>query len=117
MNVTGAAEKIGATVVVGTAEASTREIRGGDASDFLSDVMGDSREGDIWVTMEKYVNIVAVPQLNGLAGIVLVNGRQPEPETAKKAEQEHAPIISTPLQCFDMVEILYGPGIGGRRPL
>jgi hypothetical protein len=59
--------------------------------------------------MEKHVNIVAVPQLNGLAGIVLVNGQQPEPETAKKAEQEQAPIISTPLQRFDVVGILYGP--------
>ena len=106
MNVTEAAEKIGGTVAVGTAESSTRETRGGYASDLLSDVMGDSREGDIWVTMQKHVNIVAMAQLNGLAGIVLVNGRQPEPETARKAEQEQVPIISTPLQCFDVVGIL-----------
>jgi hypothetical protein len=57
------------------------EIRGGCASDLLSNVTGNSREGDICITMQKHVNIAAVAQLNGLAGIVLANGRQPEPET------------------------------------
>jgi predicted transcriptional regulator len=104
------------TVVAGLA-ASEREIQGGYASDLLSDVMANSREGDIWVTMQKHVNIVAVAQLNGLAAIVLVNGRQPEPDTIARADEMGIPILSTPLQAFDVIGILYGLGIHGRRSI
>ena len=116
MNVTEAAEKTSGTLVAGLAFAG-REIQGGYASDLLSDVMANSREADIWVTMQKHVNIVAVAQLNGLAAIVLVNGRQPEPDTLAKAEENGIPIISTPLQAFDVIGILFGLGIHGRRPV
>jgi predicted transcriptional regulator len=115
MTVAEAAGKIEGTVVACAAEAATREIRGGYASDLLSDVMGNSREGDLWVTLQKHVNIVAVAQLNGLAAIVLVNGRRPEPETTARAEEEHIPIISTELPTFDVAGILHGLGIRGRR--
>jgi predicted transcriptional regulator len=115
MTVTEVAERIEGRIVVGAAEAMQREIRGGYASDLLSDVMANSQEGDLWVTMQKHVNIVAVAQLNGLAGIVLVNGREPEEAAAKKAEDEHIPIISTPWQAFDVAGELFSLGIRGRR--
>jgi hypothetical protein len=114
MIVAEAAQKIDGTLVAGSAGAQ-REIQGGFASDLLSDVMGNSREGDLWVTMQKHVNIVAVAQLKGLAAIVLVNGRKPEPDTAARAEELGIPIISTPLQAFDAVGVLYALGIQGRR--
>ncbi len=116
MNVADAAKKIDGTIVAGTGAAG-REIQGGYASDLLSDVMANSREGDIWVTLQKHVNIVAVAQLNGLAAIVLVNGRVPEPDTLSRAEEMAVPIISTPLQAFDVAGILYALDIRGRRPV
>lgn len=117
MNVADAAKKLNGILVTAAAAATGRVIRGGYASDLLSDVMGNSREGDVWVTMQKHVNIVAVAQLNGLATIVLVNGRQPEPETLARAEEMSIPIISTPMQAFDVVGILYSLGICGRRQI
>ncbi len=116
MNVVEAAKKIEGTLITGIA-AAEREIQGGYASDLLSDVMGNSREGDIWVTMQKHVNIVAVAQLNGLAAIVLVNGRMPEPDALARAEEMGIPIISTPLQAFDVIGFLHEHGIHGRRPV
>jgi len=114
MNVVEAAQKIHGTVMAGNA-AAAREVLGGYASDMLSDVMGNSHEGDLWLTMQKHVNIVAVAQLNGLAGIVLVNNRKPEPDTLAKAEEMGIPIITTPLQAFDAIGLLYAEGIYGRR--
>ena len=114
MNVAEAVKQLDGTLVTAAAAAG-REIQGGYASDLLSDVMGNSREGDIWVTLQKHVNIVAVAQLNGLAAIVLVNGRQPEPDTCARAEEIGIPIISTPMQAFDAVGALYSLGIRGRR--
>lgn len=114
MNVAEAAKKIDGTLITGIATAG-REVQGGYASDLLSDVMANSREGDVWVTMQKHVNIVAVAQLNGLAAIVLVNDRKPEPDTLARAEEMGIPIISTPLQAFEVVGILHAQGIHGRR--
>ncbi|MDM7996009.1 MAG: DRTGG domain-containing protein [Acidobacteriota bacterium] len=114
MNVAEAAQKIEGSLMAGRA-AADREIGGGYASDLLSDVMGNSREGDIWITMQKHVNIVAVAQLNNLAAIVLVNGRMPESDTMARADEIGIPIISTPLQAFDAVGVLFAQGIHGRR--
>ena len=114
MTVAEAAEKIEGTIVAGAA-ASNREIQGGYVSDLLSDVMGNSCDGDLWVTLQKHVNIVAVAQLNGLAGIVLVNGRKPDPDTAIRAEELGIPIVSSPLQAFDIAGTLYTLSIRGRR--
>ena len=116
MNVAEIAQQIKGTIVAGSA-ATGREISGGYASDLLSDAMGNSREGDVWVTLQKHVNIVAVAQLNELAAIVLVNGRIPEPETIERAEEKGVPIISTPLQAFEAIGILYNLNIHGRRSI
>ncbi len=114
MNVAEAAQCLEGTLMAGNSAADT-EVRGGYVSDLLSDVMGNSREGDIWVTMQKHVNIVAVAQLNNLAAIVLVNGRKPEPDTIVRADEIGIPIVSTPLQAFDVVGILFGRNVHGRR--
>jgi len=116
VTVAEAAERIEGTLVAGVA-ASKGEIQGGYASDLLSDVMANSHEGDLWVTLQKHANVVAVAQLNGLAAIVLVNGRKPEPDTLARAEEMGIPIISTPLQAFDAIGILHAQGIHGRRPV
>ena len=115
MTVVEAARQLSGRVCTATDAAGSREIGGGYASDLLSDVMGNAREGDLWVTLQKHVNIVAVAQLNGLAGIVLVNGRTPDPATAERADAEQIPIISTKLPAFEAVGVLYRLGIRGRR--
>jgi hypothetical protein len=114
MNVAEVAKRLAGTLVTASA-AAEREIQGGFASDLLSDVLGNSWEGDVWVTLQKHLNIVAVAQLNGLAAIVLVNGRKPEQDTRMRAEELSIPIISTPMQAFDAVGILYSMGIHGRE--
>jgi predicted transcriptional regulator len=115
MNVAEAVRKIEGTIVAGGSGAGTKEISGAYSSDLLSDVMANSHEGDLWITLQKHTNIVAVAQLNGLAGIVLVNGRKPDPDTAARAEEMGIPIISSLLQSFDIAGILYNAGIRGRR--
>jgi len=58
-----------------------REITGGYASDLLSDVLANSKDGNLWITLQLHQNIVGVASMKDLAGIILVNGREPEPET------------------------------------
>lgn len=89
------------------------KVKGGYVSDLLSDVMANSRAGDIWITLQVHQNIVAVASLKELSGIVLVNGRQPEDETIKKAESEGIPIMVSGLPTFELVGRLCRFGISG----
>jgi predicted transcriptional regulator len=91
-----------------------REVKGGYASDLLSDVMAHSREGDIWVTIQGHPNIVAVATLRDLAGIIVANGRQPDAETVERAEEEGVPILCSPMSTFEVVGRLYSLGIYGQ---
>jgi len=91
-----------------------REVKGGYASDLLSDVMANSKEGDIWVTIQGHPNVVAVATLRDLAGIILTNGRQPDAETVQRAEEEGVPILCTPLPTYEVVGRLYRLGIHGQ---
>lgn len=115
MTVEEAAQSIGGTIVAAAADTASAEVRGGYASDLLSDVMANSREGDLWITLQKHINIIAVARLNGLAGIVLINGRKPEEAAVARAEVEHVPIIRTDMQAFEVAGILYSRGVRGRR--
>jgi hypothetical protein len=116
MKVADVAEELEGTLVAGAA-AADRDIQGGYASDLLSDVMANSHEGDVWITLQKHLNIVAVAQLNGIPAIVLVNNRKPDPDTIARAEEMGVGIISTPLQAFDAIGALHALGIRGRRQI
>ncbi len=83
------------------------EVSGGYTSDLLSDVMANSREKNIWITLQVHQNIVAVAKLKDLAAILLVNNRAPEEETVKKAEEEGVPILQTSETAFVISGKLY----------
>ena len=90
-----------------------REVTGGYASDLLSDVLAHSKEGNLWITLQIHQNIVAVASMKDLAGIVLVNAREPEQETIEKADVENLPIMVTELPTFELVGRLYSLGVTG----
>lgn len=96
-------------------ELFNQEIKGGYASDLLSDVMANTKAGDIWVTLQIHPNIVAVAKLKELAGIIIVNNRTPEPETLNKAKKENIIILTSGLPAFELIGKLYDVGISGIR--
>jgi hypothetical protein len=87
------------------------EVTGGYVSDLLSDVIGNASEGYVWITLQVHLNIVAVASLKGLSGIILVNGRRPDQETAGKASAEGVPIMTSSLPAFELVGRLYELGL------
>jgi hypothetical protein len=92
-----------------------REVTGGYASDLLSDVMANSRKGDLWVTLQVHPNIVAVAKLKEIIGIVMINGRKPESETINKAQAEELPILTTDMPAFELIGRLYNMGVRGKH--
>jgi predicted transcriptional regulator len=89
------------------------EVTRGYVSDLMSDVMANAREGDLWVTLQIHQNIVAVAVMKSLSGIILVNGREPQEETLRKAASEQIPVLVSSLSAFELVGQLYQLGISG----
>ena len=95
------------------ASALDAEVTGGYACDLLSAVMANAKEGDVWVTWHTHQNIVAVALLVRISAIILVAGRQPDEETARKAEEEDLPILTSKLHAFEIIGKLHALGIVG----
>jgi DNA-binding LacI/PurR family transcriptional regulator len=112
MNLNVLVKEFGLDVKAGAASLD-REVTGGYASDLLSDVLAHAEDGNIWVTLHIHQNVVAVASHKGLAGIILVQGRQPEQDAVAKAEEEGIPIMVSDLPAFELVGRLYKAGIRG----
>ncbi|MBN1634941.1 MAG: serine kinase [Deltaproteobacteria bacterium] len=84
-----------------------REVSGGYVGDLLSDVIANSNSGDIWVTRQVHQNIVAVATLKEHAGIIIIQGAQPDKDTIEKAAKEGMPIMVSSLPAFEVVGKIY----------
>jgi predicted transcriptional regulator len=99
--------------VASASDALDRHVTGGYASDLLSCVMARAQAGNVWVTLQAHVNIVAVASLINLAGIIVTEGTRLEAATIEKADEEHVPILTTSLATFTVVSKLAALGIQG----
>lgn len=77
------------------------EVQGGYVSDLLSDVLAHAEAGDLWITHQRHLNVVAVAKLRGVAGIVLARGLQPGPETIRRAQEEGVNLLTSSADAFD----------------
>jgi predicted transcriptional regulator len=85
----------------------SNEIKGGYVSDLLSDVMGNAKEGEVWITLQTHQNIIAVGSLKDLAAIIIVKGFVPEADTIEKSNVENIPVLSTELDTFNITGRLF----------
>jgi predicted transcriptional regulator len=106
MKVSELVEKLGLTVYAGH-KGLDREITGGYVSDLLSDVMGNSREGQIWITLQVHQNVMAIASLKDLAAVILVNDLQPQENTVRHSNDENIPVLGTSLPTFEITGKFY----------
>jgi predicted transcriptional regulator len=84
-----------------------KKITGGYVSDLLSDVMGNAKEGQVWITLQTHQNIIAVGSLKDLSAIIIVKGSVPEADTVEKSNIENIPVLSTELDTFNITGRLF----------
>lgn len=84
-----------------------RMVTGGYVCDLLSDVMGNSKEGQIWITLQTHKNVMAIASLCDLAAVVLINGLKPDEDTKVQSEHENIPILGTKATAFETAGRLY----------
>ena len=99
-------EKLELSALSGQQKLDT-DVTGGYTSDLLSDVIANSKEGNLWITLQTHQNTIAVAKLKDLAGIILVNNREPDEDTLKKAMEEDVPLLSSADMAFDASGKLY----------
>ena len=85
----------------------SNEIKGAYVSDLLSDVIGNAKEGEIWITLQTHQNIIAVAALKDISGIIIVKGAGPEFDTIDKSNIENIPVMVTELDTFTIAGRLF----------
>jgi serine kinase of HPr protein (carbohydrate metabolism regulator) len=83
------------------------EVTGGYTSDLLSDVIANSKEGNLWITLQIHQNIIAVAKLKDLSGIIIVNNREPDEDTLQKAKDENVPLLISEEMAYEVSGKLY----------
>lgn len=83
------------------------EIQGAYCGDLLSDVLANAAPGELWVTIQRHRNVIAVAALLNLSGVIVTGGRIPAKDTVHTAEKEGIPLFSTPLNNFQAAGKLY----------
>lgn len=95
-------------------EGLDKQVAGGYVSDLLSNVMGNAKQGDIWVTMQAHQNVIAVASLAGLAAVILAGGVQPDKDALLKAQEQEVVLLATSMPAFEVAGRIYQLGIKGQ---
>lgn len=101
MKLTEIIEKLHLKVLAGQ-ENLDQEVTGGYTSDLLSDVIANSKESNLWITLQTHQNIIAVAKLKDLSGIIIVNNREPDEDTLQKAKEENVPLLVSERMAFEV---------------
>ncbi len=82
-------------------------VEGGYCGDLLSDVLASAKPNDLWITIQRHINVVAVAKVVGIPAILICKGIRPDEEVLKKAETEGLAILSTHEAVFEIAGKVY----------
>ncbi len=99
-------------LAVGAGEAYLdQEVTGGYASDLLSCVMAQAQAGNVWVTLQSHLNVIAVASLLDLSCVIITEGAQLEETAVARANEKGIPVLLTPEGTYTTVSRLWDLGI------
>ena len=84
---------------------------GGYTSDLLSCVMAGAKTGNLWITLQSHINIVAVAALIDVAAIIITENALPSEDVIEKANQQNVTLLSTPLGSYQIAGQLWDLGL------
>ena len=83
------------------------EVSGAYASDLLSDVMGNARSGQVWITMQTHKNVSAIAALKDIPAVIIVRGGVPDDDMLEHAKDEDICILVSQDATFQVCGKLY----------
>ena len=84
------------------------EVTGAYASALLSDVMGNARSGQVWVTMQNHKNVTAIASLKDIPAVIIVRSGVPDDDMLEHAKDEDICILVSKEATFEVCGRLYG---------
>jgi len=82
-------------------------VRSGYCSDLLSDVLAHAGGGDVWITHQRHMNVVAVAKLREVAAVVIVHGASPNEQVVERARSEGVSLLMSDENAFQVAGKLY----------
>lgn len=101
MTVKHLVEKLDLKVVAGE-EGTDKRVEGAYICDLLSWVMSHAEKGNVWITVQTNVNIVAVAVLTEVSCIIVPENIEIDNQTIHKANQEGIPLLSSTLSGYQL---------------
>jgi len=68
---------------------------------------GTAQPGQIWITIMKHLNVIAVASMTGIPAIIFAKGVSPDANVIDKATEEGIVLLSSPLDTFSISGIVY----------
>lgn len=89
------------------------EVEVGCAADMISDILAFAKPCSILLTGMVTPQVIKVAKILDLAGVIIVRGKEPLPETIERAKEERIPLLGTKLFLFNACGRLYERGLKG----
>lgn len=110
MDLRQAAEVLKAEVIVGPCDDGT-EIGGCFAADLMSDVLAFARSGSLLITGLTTDQAIRTAAIKHLVGVVIIEGKEIDGETAEAAREQEVPLLRTHLSKYEACGLLLQAGL------
>lgn len=107
MNLQTIIDKLQLTVLSNSRDFASITPNGGYASDLLSCVMAGAKNGNIWVTLQAHMNIVAVAAMLDVTAVIITEDAKPDSATIVKANEQGVILLSTPKASYEVCGTLW----------
>jgi hypothetical protein len=111
MNLQQIIDQLNLSVLTETQDFASIIPTGGYSSDLLSCVMAGAKKGNIWITLQAHLNIVAIAALNEVAAIIITENAQPDAASVARANEQGVILLSTPQPTYEINGKLWQLGI------
>ncbi len=111
MNLQQIIEQLDLTILTRPHDFESIMPQGGYSSDLLSCVMAGAKKGNLWVTLQAHLNIVAVAALNEVAAVIITENAQPDEASIARADEQGVILLSTPQSTYEINGKLWEMGI------
>ena len=83
------------------------EVSSAYASDLLSDIMGNARSGQVWITMQTHKNVTAIASLKDMPAVIIVRDGVPDDDMLQHAKDEDICLLVSKDATFEVCGKLY----------
>ncbi len=111
MNLQQIIEELDLSVLTESKNFAGMHPTGGYSSDLLSCVMAGAKRGNIWITLQAHLNIVAIAALNELTAIIITENARPDPASIAKANEQGVTLLSTSRPTYEINGQLWQIGL------